>query len=500
MRKKLLIFSMSLLVCCAWVSAQEVTKNELHERAESEKAKGNNINARALYIRAYEDYVKNGKVAQGVDCGLKATSLYYTADNLYKEAFDLLRRIDNSIDGRAKGSERSALHYKTSKERFQMYMKMRRSESAMEHLNAMERHANASGDENLKNDLLYTKTVYYYSFGKITQGNATFKEMADRLTAAKDYAKVDEVYQTLIENGRKSNNASMVAESYKSYIAWKDSASALQVADTIGALHRQIAENEASIEEKDSSLTARQVVIVSLSILAVALAVVLVLGALVLMRYMALSRKQKKTIAQLKEDNALKAKFLGNISAQTNPTLQKLDRSTPEVRALQDFSSHIQTLSSLETSDETVEREDTQLASFCEGLMDQIRDKVRGDVTLKVDAPKMSAKINKEYVSHILLHLLNNAADYVSMGGHISLEYKKRGAHKHQFLVSNTGEVIPEEKREDIFKAFLEIRDLTQGDGLGLPICRQMALKMNGDLDVDPAFTKGVRFVLHLTD
>ena len=40
--------------------------------------------------------------------------------------------------------------------------------------------------------------------------------------------------------------------------------------------------------------------------------------------------------------------------------------------------------------------------------------------------------------------------------------------------------------------------DLTQGDGLGLPICKQMALKMNGDLTISEEFTKGTRFVLEL--
>jgi signal transduction histidine kinase len=65
-------------------------------------------------------------------------------------------------------------------------------------------------------------------------------------------------------------------------------------------------------------------------------------------------------------------------------------------------------------------------------------------------------------------------------------------------LVSDTGIVIPEEERENLFKPFLEIKDLTKGDGLGLPICKQMALKMKGDLNVDPEFTKGVRFVLEL--
>jgi signal transduction histidine kinase len=148
--------------------------------------------------------------------------------------------------------------------------------------------------------------------------------------------------------------------------------------------------------------------------------------------------------------------------------------------------------------DEVVELEETQIPPFSEGLMNQIRDKVKKDVVLHVNAPKMSADINKAYVSHLLLHLLNNAAEYTPEEGTISLEFKKRSAHTLQFLVSNTGSAIPEEKRDDIFKPFLEIRDLTKGDGLGLPICKQMALKMNGDLEIDPEFTKGVRFVLDL--
>ena len=500
MRKKLLIFSMSLLVCCAWISAQEAGKNELQERAESEYAKGNPIAARALYIKAFESYVNNGKLKQGVDCGVKANKLYYEKENLYKEAFDLLRRIDQTIEAKGQGANKSALHYWTSKERHLMYMKMRKLESAKEQMGNMENHANAANDASVTNDLLYTKTIYYYSIGQSEKGNATFKEMANLLTASKEYGKVDEVYQTLIANGRKSNSASLVAESYKSYVAWKDSANALALADTVNVLKKQIADNEAEIEEKDSSLTARQVTIIGLGILAAVLAVVLVLGALALMRSIYLTRKQKKTIQQLSENNALQAKFISNISAQLAPTLQKLDTKVPEVKALQDFSAHIQTLSELECSTETIEKEDVQVSSLCEGLMDQIRSQVKGSVNLKVDAPKMTASINKEYVSHILLHLLNNAAIYTPEGGHIALEYKKRGVHKHQFLVSNTGSSIPEEQREEVFKPFREVRDLTQGDGLGLPICKQMAMKMNGDLDIDSAFTKGVRFVLHLTD
>ena len=498
MNKKVFVLLLSVFFCCGIVCAQETKKSELQQRAEADSEKGNIASARFHFIRAFEDYANKGQTKQGVECGVKATAMYYK-ENYYKEAFDLLRRIDQTIIANEKSAvNKAALHYLVTKERMQMYMKLHRPSSVKEQLDIMESQANTSGDESVKNDLLYNKAVYYYSFGQNAQGNAVFKEMASKLTAQKEYGKVDEVYKTLIANARRSNNANMVAQSYSNYLAWKDSTDALKHADEIGALKKQIADSEASISEKDSSLTTRQAIIIGLCILAAALAAALVIGGIILMRFILLTRKQKKTIRIANENNALKAKFISNISAQLDPTLQKLDNSQPEVKALMDFSEHIQTLSKLENSTEPVELEDTQIPKFCEALMDQIRDKVKSSVTLTVNAPNMSAPIHKEYVSHILSHLLENAAEYTPAGGTICLEFKKRGAHAQQFLVSDTGEGIPEEKREDVFKPFLEVKDLTTGDGLGLPICRQMALKMNGDLDIDPAFTKGTRFVLNL--
>jgi len=110
----------------------------------------------------------------------------------------------------------------------------------------------------------------------------------------------------------------------------------------------------------------------------------------------------------------------------------------------------------------------------------------------------MTVSINKEYVAHILQHLLNNAAEYTPEGGTIRMDFKKRSPHAYQYMVSNTGPTIEEEQQEEVFKPFREIRDLTTGDGLGLPICKQMALKMNGELEIDSSFTKGVRFLLDL--
>ena len=499
MSKKIFILLLSVLLCNTITSAQDAGMSDLQKRAESIDSKKQPNTARSLFMQAFSDYCNKGQLKQGAECVVKASQICQR-ESMYHEAFDVLTKADQDIIAtQHSAKEKAGAHYVLTKERLQMYIKLKKSESAKAQLNALEVIATRASDESINNDLLYTKAIYYYTFGMNAKGNAVFKEMADKMTASKNYDKVDEVYQTLIANGRKSGNANLVAQSYNNYIAWKDSTNALKHADEIKALKQQIADNETAIEEKDSSLTTRSIIITGLAILAGILAAALVLGAIVLLRFILLTRKQKNTIQLANDSNALKAKFISNMSAQLEPTLLKLDNRQPEVKALLDFSKHVQTLSELEnTKDEGVELEDTQIQQFCEGLMEQIRPKAKAGVTLTVNAPKMSVAINKEYVSHILLHLLNNAVLNTKDGEKISLDFKKRGQHTHQFLVTDTGCGIPEEKREGIFKPFLEIHDLTQGDGLGLPIYKQMAQKMKGDLDLDTEFTKGTRFVLEL--
>jgi len=497
MNKRIAFIFVNVLFCCAIVNAQQESSASQPAAAEQPvMAPG----ARTL-ISAYRNSFNQGKHMAGVQSGVAAARLQYEGGN-YKSAFEILRDIDHNISALGvPGSTKSAMHYYTSKERMKMYMRMHRPVQALDHLKIMDSHAAACNVDSVKNDILYNKTIYYYTVGQNTKGNEVFEEMASKLTAAKEYDKIDEVYRQLIASGRRSNSASLVAQSYRKYMDWKDSTNVIRHADEVKALKKQIADNEAVIAEQDSSLTMRQAIIIGLAILACVLAAVLVIGAIALMRFILLTRKQQKTIQLANENNALKAKFIGNISAQLEPTLAKLDKSNPNVKALLDFSTHIQLLSSIENSiDEDVETEEVQIQPFCESLMEPVHDKVSSDITLKVNAPKMSINMNREYVEHILKHLLFNAAEYVGAEGTITLEYKKRGAHSHQFLVSNTGEPIPEEKRDDIFKPFLEIRDLTKGDGLGLPTCKQMALKMKGDLEIDPEFTKGTRFILELHD
>lgn len=497
MTRKILLLLLSVTFC--FTTSLYAQKSNLHQRAEAVNPQENIASARSLFIHAFNDYSNRHQTELGVECAVRGAQLYYK-ENYFQEAFDLLRRADMTIDENSSlaAAKKAALHYQPSKERMQIYIKMHRMESAREHLKAMENYAAQSGDDGLASDLLYSKAIFYYTFGQNQQGNAVFKEMADKLTRQKEYGKVDEVYRTLIANGRKAGSANMVAQSYSSYMEWKDSVNALKSADEIAALKKRISEQETAIADRDSSLTTRQAIIVALGILALALAAALAVGAVVLLRFVMLSRKQKRTIQMANESNAQKARFISNISAQLRPTLEKLDQRQPEVQSLLDFASHVETLSYLENADGEVELEDVQVQPFSEQLADQVRPLLQPDVTLTVSVPKMTARLNSDYVSHVLLHLLRNAAEHTANGGTIVLDFKKRSAHTHQFMVSNTGEGLALDNPSDVFTPFREVRDLTGGDGLGLPICRQMALRMNGDLSIDEQFTKGVRFVLEL--
>lgn len=499
MKRIITIFFTALFFLCAQTYAQS-RADELMKQAQESLAKKEYIKARYLFLQAYNSFASQEKYAPAVECGVNASALYHR-ENYYKEAFELLRSAEQLVGTGEQKLQKSLpnLRFHITKERLQMYINTKNPSRAKEQLNKLGEAAQAAKSDSLNNDFLYTQANYYYTFGMNSQGDTAFKKLIEQYKQQKNYAKVDECYKTLIGIARKANNAGLVARTYDKYIIWTDSVKALTAQDELNVLKRKYDESLATIQEKDDSLSAKQYIIIGLCILAAILAAALVIGTIILLRFILLTRKQKKAISIANEHNELKTKFIQNISAQMEPTLDTLDPKLPGVQALHTFSGHIQELSELENSlSEPYEMEEKNVSTFCENVMDKIRGKVQEDVTLTVNAPKLNVKLNPEHLERILVHLLENAAEYTPAGGKIWLDFKKRGAHTHQFIISDTGCGIPEEQREEIFKPFTEVKDLTQGDGLGLPICSLIATKMNGNLTLDSSYTKGARFILEL--
>lgn len=474
--------------------------DDLRKQAQENLADKEYIRARYLFLQAYNAYADEAKYEPAVACGVQASALYHR-ENYYNEAFELLYKIEQTlIEGERKaGHSMPALRYPVTRERLRMYIKLRKAASAKDQLAKLEGWAQDAHVDSLDTDLLYTQANYYYTFGQSSRGDAAFNQLVARYAQQKDYDKARSCYREMIDMGRNSGSAPLVARAYDKYMAWNDSIRAIEAQEKYEALQAQYDEARQTIADKDSSLATRQYTIVALCMLAVILAAALVLGAVALLRFIMRNRKQQKIIETLNEHNALKTQFIRHISAQMNPTLETLDARQPGVQALRTFATHIEELSALEDSlTEPYETEEANVATFCEGLMEQVRPHVQEGVALTVNAPKLMVRINREHVAKILLHLLQNAAIHTPANGKIWLDFKKRGAHTHQFIVTDTGNGIAEERQGNLFKPFSQQQDLTEGDGLGLPICSLEATKMNGSLTLDTSYTKGARFVLEL--
>lgn len=105
---------------------------------------------------------------------------------------------------------------------------------------------------------------------------------------------------------------------------------------------------------------------------------------------------------------------------------------------------------------------------------------------------------NPERITQVLTNLVHNSAKFTTHGN-IDIAFSvKEAEQKIEISVTDTGIGIPKEKHEEVFERFYKMNSFTQGTGLGLPICRSIAEKLGGSLQIDPTYTNGCRVLLIL--
>lgn len=100
------------------------------------------------------------------------------------------------------------------------------------------------------------------------------------------------------------------------------------------------------------------------------------------------------------------------------------------------------------------------------------------------------------YLKRSLREILYNAATY-SDGQHVSMYVEQKG-DSICFIVEDKGKGITESNREDIFRFFSKVDDLSEGLGLGLPLSKRHAQTLGGNLTLDADYHEGCRFILEL--
>lgn len=487
------------------------TAPELMQDAQNNLESKNYVRARALFLLAYQGFANQGDYKQAIEAGTEVTSLYYR-ENLYDLAFEFCRRMTEYVNAEEQKQQRQlyAQRFQITRERLRMYIKLRNQVQAEGQLNTLEALKNQAGDGSLSNDWLTAQAELYYTFGRNQEGDAAFQKLIEVAKSQKNYTAVNERYDALIEVARNGNNTALMEQACKGLMNWNDSVKQLTAKDELGALQQKYDESLQLIEEKEGSLSTRQYIIFALLVVVAGLAVVLVLGGLMLTRLTLGNRKLKQIIETTKAHSEQQAAFIQHIAEQMEPTLEKVatvSRQTqPEIRqqiesrveALRQFAQHIQELSTLESSLMTpFECKPINVSKMGKTIVESLQGNLNPGVELLTDLPSIEIKSNVEQLERLLSYLLQGAAMHTSEG-HIRLEFKRKGAHVCQFLITDTGCGIPEEIRDQIFTPFASTHDLLEGDGLGLPICALIATKLNGSLSLDTNYKKGTRFILIL--
>ncbi len=507
-----LLFVFLFLVCPA-AKAQDGS-NSFMTQAQSSLEKKEYTKARYLFIQAYKAFADNGDYEQAIEAGTRASFLYYR-ENYYQEAFELCRKMDQFIFTEEQKRHQSFYEQRflIAKERLGMYLKLKNMPQAQKQLGILENWANQANSETTANDLAYSQTEFYYSFGQDEKGDAALGELIGRYQEKKEFDKADDCFRNLIDIARRNNNTTLMGHIYDKYIVWNDSIKALATEEKLNASSQRYEQSLRTIEEKDKDIARKQYWIGGLVIFSALLIAALAFLGFLLLRFIMRGKKLEHVIQTLNEHNERHTRFVQSMSAQMEPTLNIIDESAQRLKAkaseeaeaislrieaLRRFAGHIQELSSLENTLATPYETTTfNVGKLCEKIMGEIEKEIHPEVKLVTDVPRLEIKSNPEYVEKILSHLLRNAAFHTS-SGNIKLEFKRKGAHVCQFIVTDNGTGIPEERKENLFTPFNKPQDLASGDGMGLPIRALMANKLNGTLSIDKEYKKGCRFILSL--
>ena len=67
-----------------------------------------------------------------------------------------------------------------------------------------------------------------------------------------------------------------------------------------------------------------------------------------------------------------------------------------------------------------------------------------------------------------------------------------------QFAIEDVGPGLPESSKELIFVPFTKVDDLSEGIGLGLPLCKTHMEALGGTIVYDESYQQGCRIIIEL--
>lgn len=161
-------------------------------------------------------------------------------------------------------------------------------------------------------------------------------------------------------------------------------------------------------------------------------------------------------------------------------------------------------LSKLEARKLTLMPETFSVPGLCQQIEKQFRPMMQSkgltfEIAIDPHAPT-NLTTDRHRIEQILRNFISNAAKFTETGG-VKLIYGLGvGTGEVKFIVQDTGIGIPADKRKKIFDAFEQADGSTSrkygGTGLGLTISRELAILLQGRIDLESEEGKGSSFSL----
>ena len=452
----------------------------------------------ARNISSYNTQISRGQYLEAARSISRAADACIGVKN-YEGAFNIIGNAEKALAAKhVTPDSLPRVYYVLSKARFNIYHTLKNQPAAQSQLQKMVDYANRSGNKETMSSMLFSTAQYYYSINQTSKGDQCIARLIKQYDSANDYKGADAAYKKIIDKAVSANDARLVEHTYESYMHWSDSIEAVNADSELAKVQHEYAASQKTIEQKDKTIAGKSGVIATFIVLFIIAIAAVGVTIWFYMRIVAKNRRMRRSVEEAHEESAAKSAILHNMSSQLEPTLERLDQSDPAVQNLRGYMKRVGELSDVGSRTPTCpdNLDSVDVERFCAEIAEEIKPKMATGVKFHMDVAKSTACIDAPEVRKILLHLLENAAKYTPENGRISLTYKKRGAKVHQFIVADSGPGIPKERRATIFTAFSTGEDLSQGDGLGLPICALRAEKITGQLELDPDHSLGATFVL----
>ena len=159
---------------------------------------------------------------------------------------------------------------------------------------------------------------------------------------------------------------------------------------------------------------------------------------------------------------------------------------------------HLITLSDVDSINMNNNSEAINCHEFCREIVKEFKPMKQAlgfNYSSSIDQ-NVIVKSNRGLLKSVIMEILVNAEKFTDEGG-ITLSSDMADG-MWLLSVTDTGIGIPEGDEERIFGHFTKIDDFSEGLGLGLTFCKNIALRLGGDIVLDKDYHDGARFIVKI--